>query len=78
MTAHDVIGHIKALPPDEKTKVVDFVQREIEERFLSEETPAMLAAIDDGVRSLDKKGGRVVTRAQLEQQVRRCVRGVSR
>jgi len=78
MTAHDVILQIKALPAEEKTKVVDFVEREIEERLLSEETPAMLDAIDEGVRSLDDKGGRVVTRAELEKKVRQWARGGSR
>jgi hypothetical protein len=78
MTAHEVIDQIKALPPEEKTRVVEFVQHEIEERLLSDETPAMLAAIDAGVRSLDEKGGREYTRAQLEQKVRQRARGGSR
>lgn len=78
MTAHEVIDQIKSLPPDEKNKVVEFVQREIEERLLSEETPAMLTAIDEGVRSLDEKGGREYTRPQLEQKVRQWARGGSR
>ena len=78
MTAHEVIDQIKALPPEERTRVVEFVQHEIEERLLSDETPAMLAAIDEGVRSLDEKGGRVFTRAQLEQKVRKWARGGSR
>lgn len=78
MTAHEVIAQIKALPPVEKTKVVKFVQREIEERLLTEDTPAMLAAIDEGVRSLDEKGGREYTQAGLEQKVRQWARGASR
>ena len=78
MTAHEVIEQIKALPPEEKTRVVEFVQHEIEERLLAEETPAMLAAIDEDVRSLDEKGGREYTRAQLEQKVRQWARGGSR
>ena len=34
------------------------------------ETPAMLAALDEGIRSLEEKGAREVTREQLEQRVR--------
>ena len=79
MTAYEVIDQIKALPPVEKTKVVAFVEmHEIEERLLTEETPALLAVIDEGVRSLDAKGGRDYTRAQLEQKVRQWARGASR
>jgi hypothetical protein len=55
-----------------------FVQREIEARLGSEETPEMLAAIDGGVRSLEEKGGRDHTRAELEEKVRRWARGGSR
>ena len=78
MTAYEVIDQIKALPPAEKNKVVEFVEQEIEARLLTEETPAMLAAIDEGVRSLEEKGGRDTTRAQLEQKVRQWARGASR
>lgn len=78
MTACEVIDQIKALPPEEKTKVVAFVQHEVEARLLSEETPAMLAAIDEGTRSLDEKGGREYTRPELEQKVRQWARGGSR
>jgi hypothetical protein len=78
MTAYEVIAQIKALPPEEKTKVEAFVQREIEERLLTEESPEMLAAIDEGVRSLDEKGGREYTRPQLEQKIRQWARGGSR
>ena len=77
MTAYEVIDQIKSLPPEEKTKVVEFMEHEIEERLLTEETPAMLAAIDVGVRSLDEKGGRDYTRVQLEQKVRQWARGAS-
>lgn len=78
MTAYEVIDQIKSLPPGEKTKVMEFVEHEIEKRLLTEETPAMLAAIDEGVRSLDEKGGRDYTRAQLEQKVQQWARGGSR
>jgi len=77
MTAGEVIDQIKALPPGEKTKVVEFVQHEIAERLSAEETPEMLAAIDEGVRSLDEKRGREHTRVELEQKVRQWARGGS-
>lgn len=78
MTAYEVIDQIKALPPEEKNKVLEFMEHEIEVRLLAEETPAMLSAIDEGVRSLDEKGGREYTRGQLEQKVRQWARGASR
>jgi hypothetical protein len=78
MTAYEVIDQIKALPPVEKNKVVEFVEHEIEARLMTEETPAMLAAIDEGVRSLDDKGGRETSRVQLERKVLQWARGVSR
>jgi hypothetical protein len=78
MTAHQVIDQIKALPPEEKTKVVEFVQHEIEARLLLEESPQMLAAIDEGVHALDAKGGREYSRATLEEKVRQRSRGASR
>jgi hypothetical protein len=46
------------------------------ERFLQEESPEMLAALDEGIRSLEEKGAREFTRADLEQKVRRWA-GVS-
>ncbi|MCX6952294.1 MAG: hypothetical protein NTV51_09035 [Verrucomicrobia bacterium] len=78
MTAYEVIDQIKALSPEEKVKVVEFMEQEIAARLLTEETPAMLAAIDEGVRSLDQSGGREYTRAELEQKVRQWSRGASR
>lgn len=57
MTAYEVIDQIKALPPEEKTKVEAFVQHEIEERLLAEESPEMLVAIDEADRSLAEEGG---------------------
>ncbi|MEO6243931.1 MAG: hypothetical protein ABIQ12_00740 [Opitutaceae bacterium] len=77
MTAYDVIDQIKALPPEEKNKVVEFVQHEFEERLLSEESPALLAAIDEGIRSLEQGGGRQVNRAELEQKIRKWALGES-
>jgi hypothetical protein len=56
-------------------------QRELADRLnarLLEETPEMLAAIDEGVRSLETEGGRHYTRAELEQKVRQWAHGGSR
>jgi hypothetical protein len=78
MTAHEVIDQIKALPIAEKSKVIEFVQRDFEERLLNAEPAEMLAAIDRGVRSLDANGGRVHERAELERKVRQWARGGSR
>ncbi len=43
----------------------------------AEETPAMLSAIDDGLRSLKTNGAKTYTRAQLATRVRKWA-GVSR
>ena len=37
----------------------------------AEETPEMLAAIDEGLRSLQDNGAKTFTRAELETRVRR-------
>lgn len=78
MTADEVIDRIKALPPEEKTKVEAYMQDEIEARLLSEETPEMLAAIEAGLRSLDAGRGREFSQAELQQKVRQWARGPSR
>jgi hypothetical protein len=41
----------------------------------AEETPEMLAALDEGIRSLAEKGSREYSRAELEQKVRRWAGG---
>lgn len=38
MTAHEVIQHIKTLPPQERAKVVDFVTKELRVRTMSKQT----------------------------------------
>ena len=50
--------------------------RWLEERFLQEESPEMLAALDEGIRSLEQNGVREYTRSELEQKVRQWA-GVS-
>lgn len=47
------------------------VARWLGERLLEEESPEMLAALDVGIRSLEEKGTREFSRAELEQKVRR-------
>lgn len=64
MTATDVIHQLQTLPPQEVAKVRDWL---IEH---DEESPELLAAIDQGLRSLEEKGARVVTRDELETKVR--------
>jgi peptidoglycan/xylan/chitin deacetylase (PgdA/CDA1 family) len=44
---------------------------------LAEETPEMLAAIDEGLRSIKEKGVRLVTREELQKKIRQWS-GVSR
>ena len=65
MTATDVIHQIQTLPPEEVAKVRDWLVEH------SEESPALLAAVDAGLDSLRNKGAKVVTREQLEHQVRK-------
>lgn len=64
MTAADLIHQLQNLPPQEVAKVRDWL---IEH---DEESPDFLAAIDQGLLSLEEKGARVVTRDELESKVR--------
>ena len=70
MSATDVIAQLQALPPDEVAKVRGWLNEH------DEESPALLAAIDEGLRSIEEKGARTVTRGELEQKVRQWA-GVS-
>lgn len=79
MTADQVIDHIKALAPRERSKVAAFLQNETEAKLWTEEPPELLAAVDAGVSSLNSGHGKVVSQAELEQKVRRwATRGGSR
>lgn len=71
MTATDVIHQLQALPPQEVAKVRDWL---IEH---GEESPELLAAIDQGLHSLKEKGARTMTRETLEGKVRQWA-GASR
>jgi len=65
MTAADMIHQLQTLPPDELAKVRDWLSEH------DDESPGLLAAVEDGLRSLAEKGARVVTQGELEQKVRR-------
>lgn len=69
VNATEIIAQIKALTPEEFAKVSAFMS--------GEESPEMLAAIDEGLRSLDQNKGTIQTRAELQEKVRRWA-GVSR
>jgi hypothetical protein len=71
-TVAEIEAAIEKLPSSEQRELA----RWLEERLMQEESPEMLAALDEGVRSLDEKGVREVTRTELEQKVRRWA-GVS-
>jgi len=64
MTATDVIHQLQTLPLDEVAKVRDWLNEH------DEESPALLAAIDAGMRSLEAKGARMIRRDELENKVR--------
>lgn len=64
MTATDVIRQLQALPAQEMAKVRNWL---IE---CEAESPELLGAIDQGLRSLEEKGAQAVTRDELEAKVR--------
>ncbi|HEY0947107.1 MAG TPA: hypothetical protein VGD81_17625 [Opitutaceae bacterium] len=69
MTALDVIKQLETLPPGEVAKVRAWLTEH------EEESPELLAAIDEGLRSLETKGARITTRDELEMKVRRWADG---
>ena len=71
MTAIEVISQLQTLPPGEVAKVREWLSEH------DDESPELLAAIDAGLRSLETKGARIVSRDQLETKVRQWA-GVSR
>ena len=64
MTATEVIHQLQTLPADEVAKVRDWLSEH------DEESPALLAAIDAGMRSLEANGARVISRDELDNKVR--------
>lgn len=72
-TVTEIESALEKLPRPQLREVAEWLAA----RLMPEETPAMLAALDEGVRSLEEKGGREYSRAELEQKVRRWA-GASR
>jgi hypothetical protein len=64
MTATDVIHQLQTLPREEVAKVRDWLSEH------GEESPELLAAADQGLRSLAEKGPQVMTRGELDRKVR--------
>ena len=71
-TVAEIEAAIEKLPAAEQRELA----RRLDERLLQEESPEMLAALDEGIRSLEEKGSREFSRLELEQKVRRWA-GVS-
>lgn len=65
-TVTEIESAIEKLSPAEQREL----ERWVDERRLSQESPALLEAIDEGIRSLEEHGARVYTRAELEGKVR--------
>ena len=65
-TVQKIESAIEKLPAAEQRELA----RWLGERLLAEESPEMLAALDEGIRSLEEKGVREYTRGELEQKVR--------
>jgi hypothetical protein len=63
INAVDVIHQIESLPVGELGKVRDWFWTH------EAESPELLAAVDEGLRSLDEKGARSVTQENLLQKV---------
>jgi hypothetical protein len=66
-TVAEIEAAIEKLPAADQRKLASW----LEERLLQDESPEMLAALDEGIRSGEGKGLREFTRAELEQNVRR-------
>lgn len=71
-TVAEIEAAIERLPAAEQRELA----RWLEERLLHVESPEMLAALDEGIRSVEEKGVREFTRSELEGKVRRWA-GVS-
>jgi hypothetical protein len=65
-TVQEIEAAIEKLSPQERRELAAWY----EEHLLMEESPEMLAALDEGIRSLEEKGAREYTREELEQKVR--------
>jgi len=72
-TVTEIEAAIEKLPAAQQRELA----RWLGERLLDDESPEMLAALDEGIRSLEEKGARAYTRGELEQKVRQWA-GTSR
>ena len=72
-TVTEIEAALEKLLPAEQRQIIHW----LEERLSGEESPEMLAALDEGIRSLEANGTREFTRVELEQKVRRWA-GASR
>jgi hypothetical protein len=64
----EIQSAILQLDPTEQERLLHWLDETVE-------TPEMLAAIDEGVRSLEKNGAREYTRTELQQKVTQWARG---
>lgn len=69
MSASEVIHQLQVLPPEEVAKVRNWLVEH------DEESPQLLTAIDVGLRSLETKDARAVSRDELEAKVRQWAGG---
>ncbi len=63
-TVAEIEAAIAKLPPGQKWEIAKW----LEESLLEEETPAMLAALDEGIRSLETEP--TVPAEQIRQKIR--------
>jgi peptidoglycan/xylan/chitin deacetylase (PgdA/CDA1 family) len=70
----EIESAIEKLPAAEQRELARWLGEHL---LAEEETPEMLAAIDEGLRSLKEKGARLVTREELQEKIRQWS-GVSR
>lgn len=70
-TVAEIEAAIVKLPVAEQRELA----RWLEERLLQEESPEMLMALDEGIRSLEEKGVREYSRGELENKVRQWTGG---
>ena len=66
MSVTDIIQELPKLSPEDRNRL----RQELEERYMQdfEETPEILAAIDEGLRSLKEEG--TITLEQLREEMR--------
>jgi len=64
-TVTEIEAALEKLTPAQQREIADWL-----ESRLMPETPAMLAALDEGIHSLEEGGAREFTRTELEPKVR--------